>query len=93
MCVIQLLLFYFITDIKCACWLLCLESVHYILRFVVLMQWLLQQRETEASFVHIGLMYSLLTYLHPFSGVISRKTRVSRFQKVGMLFSVNLQTG
>ena len=38
---------------KCGSWLLCIESADKILIFVVLTQWLLQQREIEASFVYI----------------------------------------
>jgi len=38
---------------KCGSWLLCLEFAVKLLIFVVLKQQLLQQRETEASFVYI----------------------------------------
>jgi len=45
---------------KCGRWLLCLECVDKILSLsAVLKQWLLQQRETEASFVLYNL-YSAL---------------------------------
>jgi len=38
---------------KCGSWLLCLECADKTLIFAVLKQWLLQQRETEASFDYI----------------------------------------
>jgi len=38
---------------NCGSWLVCIESADKILIFVVLTQWLLQQREIEASFVYI----------------------------------------
>ena len=50
---------------KCGRWLLCLEFADKILIFAVLKQWLLQDRETEVSFVYIiyNTMYKLVKHI------------------------------